>query len=703
MPLSDRIRKLAQKFATPHEAHGSGSSRVGLETGRASQTESEPSMALGEAWSVSDAQKIMAGRVGANSYKVNTRLLDAKLATAPIPTNAWWQNLIVESGDQPIVMGPYMIKSVNESLVVCAPTAMHANTFVASAWHDDWRMDMTGSTRRVVAYDSVSVTVRYEGSVLANVPLVKGAVFATIVLEAPTVIQLSTIHAIIGVCAGDAPGSTIVQLNNGSTWLMWCESNVVLRQCGMSGLESSIPMQGAVRLALVANGASAISALLSARTAIPIGGDVSINATNETAEFSIAWKVRGSGDLLMCAQPHHQHVLNAEWMDDVGSYWSSKGTLRVARGTKWQWCEPIEPLGFAGQTELCAQHKEKLRELVAIDACALADSVLPPDPYFFGKALARAARIALIADEVDDPHSRDMAVQQVAEWFEPWLNGSNSNPLVYDTEWFGIVSSSGLCDAHADFGQGRYNDHHFHYGYFVYAAAVLAKLYPEWATCHRDALDIFARDYCNLNTKDTSFTLLRCFDIYEGNSWAAGLFPFADSRNQESTSEAINAYYAAYLYALATRRPQIAHVIRGVLQLEARTARTYWHVDDICNVYPHEYSCDKAVVGILWSSKADYATFFGNNPEYIYGIQFLPYTPATALLIKRAWIEKIWAPYLQRVADNAQTDAWREIIDLTYAVVDKNATLDRIARISSHDDGNSASNAYYWVATAPEP
>ncbi|KAJ2497739.1 hypothetical protein GGH96_004873 [Coemansia sp. RSA 1972] len=134
-------------------------------------------------------------------------------------------------------------------------------------------------------------------------------------------------------------------------------------------------------------------------------------------------------------------------------------------------------------------------------------------------------------------------------------------------------------------------------------------------------------------------------------------------------------------------------------ELEARTSRTYWHVDDICDVYLREYSYDKAVVGILWSSKADYTTFFGDNQEYIYGIQFLPYTPAMALLVKRAWIEKIWGPYLQRVTDNAQTDAWREIIDLTYAVVGKTATLERIARIESHKDGNSASNAYYWVAT----
>ncbi|KAJ2590364.1 hypothetical protein IWW49_002053 [Coemansia sp. RSA 1797] len=43
-------------------------------------------------------------------------------------------------------------------------------------------------------------------------------------------------------------------------------------------------------------------------------------------------------------------------------------------------------------------------------------------------------------------------------------------------QWFGPVLPLG----------GLYNDHHFCYGYFVYAAAVLAKLHPEWAARHDD-------------------------------------------------------------------------------------------------------------------------------------------------------------------------------------------------------------------------
>ncbi|PIA15249.1 glycoside hydrolase [Coemansia reversa NRRL 1564] len=601
-----------------------------------------------------------------------------------------------------------MIKCVDDSVVVCAPTALNQQNFVASIWHDDWKLSLPGSQRKVVAFDNLSVTVGYTGSITARVPLVKGSVFATILIETPAVVGLTTIHAITSIDTSRGSGVSIVQLNNGTTWFVYCESGAAAQQSGMSGLTFADSVHGAVRLALVNNGDQAIKALSSAKDTVPIGGEVSIQTSEDSADFSINWKVRdgdNSDALLMSALPHHQHALtNAQWVDSAGEFWSSKGNMRMILGSHWNWREEIEPLEFTGQTPLTETHKDNLLTLVKADANALpADTgALPPDPYFFGKALARAARIALIADEVGDIGSRDLALQRAIAWLEPWLAGTNSNYLIYDTEWSGYCTQAGLTDPGADFGQGRYNDHHFHYGYFVYAAAVISKLNPDWSKSRLDALDLFVRDYCNPSAEDSAFPFMRHFDFFEGHSWAAGLFAFADSRNQESTSEAINSYYASYLYALATGRDDIANYVRAVLQLEARATRTYWHIGDITSdIYPDVYSNNKAIVGILWSSKIDFATFFGANPEFIYGIQFMPYVPATALILKKAWIEAIWSKYLLAVADGAQSDPWREIIDLAYAVVGKEDTLARISRITSHDDGNSASNSYYWVATAP--
>jgi endoglucanase Acf2 len=37
----------------------------------------------------------------------------------------------------------------------------------------------------------------------------------------------------------------------------------------------------------------------------------------------------------------------------------------------------------------------------------------------------------------------------------------------------------------ADFGNGQYNDHHFHYGYFAYAAAALGRKDKAWLAAQK--------------------------------------------------------------------------------------------------------------------------------------------------------------------------------------------------------------------------
>ncbi|KAJ2559887.1 hypothetical protein EV175_000121 [Coemansia sp. RSA 1933] len=735
MPLSDRIRRLAERFSAPDQQQNSANEPPSTSQEEYEQPPQLPPRTYNNrsqanvtdhplSWSSQDPFGVMdpsTDRVAANAYKVKRELIDAQLLSRAVPTNAWWENLIVESGDQPVLVAPYMVKCLAGALVVCAPTPLEEERFVASVWHDDWTVHIPGCQhRRVAAFDALSVSVDYVEALeasrkmaAATVPLVKGAVFATIIFNRPTVLDLTTVHAVLQVdCTSYGPGTAVVELNSGATWLICYSSDGVLRQSDGNRIESAMPVQGPVRLALLprdSNRHEAISALLSASHAVPVGGSVDVQASDNEAVFELSWTIVGHGDPLICTLPHHRQNMTDDGIQRITAlapFWSSKGPMHAVQGRSWRLVERIERLGFSGSTPLTnAANVDRLRELAAADAASLPDdpSTLPPDPYFFGKALARAARIALIADEVDDHGSCQRAVECAIAWVEPWICGTNSNILVYDTEWRGIVTRAGLSDPGADFGQGRYNDHHFHYGYFVYAAAVLARLRPQWLDQRRRAFfDLLARDYCSPTAVDPAFPFMRHFDLYDGHSWAAGLFAFADARNQESTSEAINAYYAAYLYALSTDRPQLACFMRAVLQLEARASRTYWHLGDLESLYPAVYARDKAVVGILWSTKADYATFFGANPEYIYGIQFLPYTPATALLLKRSWIERIWSLYLDAVSRNSQSNEWREIIDLALAVVDKKAAFDRTAAVTAHDDGNSASNAYYWIATAPE-
>jgi endo-1,3(4)-beta-glucanase len=97
---------------------------------------------------------------------------------------------------------------------------------------------------------------------------------------------------------------------------------------------------------------------------------------------------------------------------------------------------------------------------------------------------------------------------------------------------------------------GFYNDHHFHYGYHIYAAAVVAHFDADWGRKFFEQVVMLVRDIANPSVQDSAFPLFRHKDWYQGNSWASGvpLPPYLNGKNQESSSEAIAAYEAVALY-----------------------------------------------------------------------------------------------------------------------------------------------------------
>merc|ERR1719428_1263827 len=137
-----------------------------------------------------------------------------------------------------------------------------------------------------------------------------------------------------------------------------------------------------------------------------------------------------------------------------------------------------------------------------------------------------------IADELGEagqPYFVAM-LQRLAQRLEAWLRQDAAAPFVYDTSWGGLVSCGcnyddcyghcsprcsnpvepaekcpALTEAGMNFGNGFYNDHHFHYGYFVYSAAVVAQHDPAWERRWRPRILALARDYGNPSLDDEHF------------------------------------------------------------------------------------------------------------------------------------------------------------------------------------------------------
>jgi len=203
-----------------------------------------------------------------------------------------------------------------------------------------------------------------------------------------------------------------------------------------------------------------------------------------------------------------------------------------------------------------------------------------------------------------------------------------------------MPTADGLDDPGADFGNGYYNDHYFHYGYHVYAAAVIAKQNPQFYQRYAQEINYYIRDYANPSRADQYFPLTRHKDWFCWHSWAAGLYEFADSRNQESTSEAVNAYYAVSLMGKAILNQQLDDFGRLLTAMEVISTKAYWQMPSNSKIYPELFK-KNLMVGILWGTKVDYATFFGANDEYIHGIQFLPFTPMTEEYLDPTYMQVI--------------------------------------------------------------
>ena len=98
--------------------------------------------------------------------------------------------------------------------------------------------------------------------------------------------------------------------------------------------------------------------------------------------------------------------------------------------------------------------------------------------------------------------------------------------------WGGLVSSSTYRTGNTgeDFGNTCYNDHHFHYGYHIYTAAVIAHLDPSWIPANKAWVNALVRDVANPTARDPYFPEHRSFDWFSGHSWAHGLFESMDGK-----------------------------------------------------------------------------------------------------------------------------------------------------------------------------
>jgi endo-1,3(4)-beta-glucanase len=274
-------------------------------------------------------------------------------------------------------------------------------------------------------------------------------------------------------------------------------------------------------------------------------------------------------------------------------------------------------------------------------------------------------------DLLHDVAAAQVGLTKLQASFAVFASNKQQYPLVYESAWGGIVSSASYVtgDSGADFGNTYYNDHHFHYGYFIYTAAVIGYLDPSWVPANKDFVNTLVRDIANPSMQDPHFPVSRNYDWYHGHSWAHGLYESFDGKDQESSSEDSMSAYAVKMWGQTVGDSNME--ARGNLQL-AVTARALqkYYLYESDNVTEPANIIGNKVAGILFENKIDHTTYFGANIEYIQGIHMLPLLPSTLLTRTTKFVTEEWNTYFSNGRVDSITGGWRGILYANLATID---------------------------------
>ena len=527
------------------------------------------------------------------------------------PTNQWFSGLVFGEQPQPVFPLPLSFGLTGSGFAFGVPAVTTSADSIAGSYLPAVSVDNGSTSSTITAYDAVSVTIDQkssDGSAVGSVVIASGSPVVSY-----TALRAGTLNLGIAFTGSGRVRSATV----GGTGYGLITTGAV------SGTTVRLAEGQTVELFAAPTHSDPVA--FGAHVSAIVGGSVDYSVGSTTVTTTLRYRAKGQN--VIAAMPHQQAGLVTPSACSLGSYPSVYGTLEACSGSTLAWTSTkVQASGSLDLGSLSAQNKATLSAQLADDLQAT--PAIPNDSYFGGKALYRLANLLMLAHQVGD-RSVETAAQQklddaLVRWTDPKGCATRSSQcFVYDPAAKGVVGLT------ASFGSDQFNDHAFHYGYFLYAAGVAAKYDPSLTTRIAPVMNLLAADIA-MPGGSSQFPTRRGFDPYAGHSWASGYAPFADGNNQESSSEAVDAWNGLALWATATGDGQLQNEASWMLSAEAASAKAYW--TDFSTKDPVYAGYAHSVVGIDWGGKRDYATWFSADPNAKLGIQLIPMSPASSYL-----------------------------------------------------------------------
>ncbi|HWG84344.1 MAG TPA: glycosyl hydrolase, partial [Deinococcales bacterium] len=398
---------------------------------------------------------------------------------------------------------------------------------------------------------------------------------------------------------------------------------------------------------------------------------------------------------LQALYPHHWARLRGGTLPGL-AFESPRGPMRLVAGSSFSTSTPYTgivpalPAPTGPDRDLVLRHlrdyvENRSHYPVGVGETRMASS------YWEGKNFGRNADLLAIAEQLGEREAAARLLDGLRAQLEKWLEPTAAPALYYDRSWGTLIPYPTGFGADYDL-----NDHHFHYAYFLQAAASIAERDPDWARPGRwgAMVSMLLRDVAALRG-DAMFPFLRALDVYAGHGWASGSATGERGPNQESSSEAINFAAALIRWAEAIGDQKLLEQAVWMYAVQVDTAWAYWFARP-----ENAPNYSRTAVGILFGDGGDYRTWFSQSPGAIIGINILPVTGGSLYLARdKDFVRRNFASL---GSGTRPPSYWPDINLLYLALADPHAARDMWNDELPVEFGETRAHTLHWLASLSE-
>ncbi|WP_242204156.1 glycosyl hydrolase [Aestuariivivens insulae] len=583
---------------------------------------------------------------GRNGYPSGIPQLSGIAIGKPVPTNDWWSSLIKFDHADNLFNYPMTMKTTNQGLIVTyipwgpigdsSPIVVGLSglnvTKTTVSDYSDWTvtMDWNDASHNLKATSGIGIPFIYfekDNDDVAEITINSGTVTISnemIIVENASAGADFAIYAPVGSTWSQNGNKYTSSLNGNNFWSL-----------------AMIPLT-APNVSSVADEYKKYAYVFPTDTQVVWSFNENTSKVNTTFTATVDVKDGSltNTNILMGLLPHQWNNLSSGSATPNGySYSTIRGELKTMNGntftTENTFKGILPTMPDVAKFSPSFNPADLHTKISQIENDGLA---IWTDSYNEGQVMNRLIQTARIADQMGNTVARDKMVATIKERLEDWLtyeSGEIAFLFYYNYDW------SALLGYPAGHGQdNNINDHHFHWGYFIHAAAFMEQFEPGWANDWGGMVNLLIRDAASSNRSDTLFPFLRNFSPYAGHCWANGFATFPQGNDQESTSESMQFNSSLIHWGTITKNNAIRDLGIYLYTTEQTAVEEYWLDMYDRNFNPsHPYS----LVSRVWGNSYDNGTFWTADITASYVIEMYPMHGGSLYLGQNtAYVQKIW-------------------------------------------------------------